>query len=169
MKTKDLVLTGMLLAMGLVFQIGFRQFGQPVVGTLVNMILIMAVLMVGVPSAVLIGVTTPVVAFLLGISPLMPLIPIIAVGNCLLVVMFSVTDSLLYKYEWRQFANGVVAAIFKFIFFFIAIRSLLPLFIAKVPPKIYIAFGISQLYTAIAGATLAVILYKFTPIKKALK
>lgn len=167
MKTRDLVKTGMMLALALVFQIGFRQFAQPLVGPLVNMVLFMTVLYVNVPSAVIVGVITPVVAFVLGIMGLFPLVPIVAIGNALLTVMFGFMIQLLMKYNWKNYVAIVVAAIFKFIFLFTAARYLLPLMIGKAaPPPILAAFGVSQLYTALIGGIIAVVLYRFLPIKK---
>ena len=80
--------TAVLLSLALIFQIGFNQFAQPAVGPLVNMTLIVATLIVGPLSATLIGVLTPLVAFLLGIMPLLPIVPFIMIGNAIFVFSF---------------------------------------------------------------------------------
>lgn len=163
MKTRDLVMTGMMLALALVFQIGFRQFAQPLVGPLVNMVLILTVIYVGVPSGVLVGALTPLVAMILGIMGLPVLVPVIAVGNSLLVVMFETVNKWLGKFSWHMYAAFVVAAIFKFIFLYTAVRSLVPLVMPKVPAPILAAFGVSQLYTALIGGFMAIMIYLVLP------
>lgn len=64
--TKKLVQTGLMLALALVFQVGFASFAQVAVGPLVNMVLIITAIMVSPISAILVGVLTPLVAFLMG-------------------------------------------------------------------------------------------------------
>ncbi len=71
---KYMVRTALLLALALVFQIGFSQFAQPVVGPLVNMTLFIATITVGTISAIIVGSLTPLVAFMLGIMPLFPVV-----------------------------------------------------------------------------------------------
>ncbi len=158
MKTKKLVRTALLLALALMFQIVFRQFAQPLVGPLVNMTLILATLMVGVDSGVFIGVLTPVVAFLMGIVSVAPLVPIIAIGNILLVVIicFFNQKTSIKGNKWVGILSG---AFVKYAFLTISVRALLPLLIPKVPPVMIAAFSLPQLYTAIIGGVLALIIY----------
>ncbi|MBA7583593.1 hypothetical protein ES708_25539 [subsurface metagenome] len=63
-KNKILVL---LLAVALVVQMG--GFPQPITGPLVNTILYLAALLVGSWSGIIIGICTPVMAFMRGILP----------------------------------------------------------------------------------------------------
>lgn len=166
MKTNQLVKTGLMLALALVFQIGFRSFAQPLVGPLVNMTLILTVIYVGTVSGVIVGTVTPLVAFILGLMPMVPLVPVIAIGNALLVVMFGFSLQLLSKYKWHSYMAVVISAVFKFTFLYVAVRAVLPLFLEKVPAPIVAAFGIAQLYTALAGGLVAVLLMTFLPMKK---
>ncbi|MGO1370461.1 MAG: ECF transporter S component [Senegalia sp. (in: firmicutes)] len=157
MDTKKLVRTALLLALALVFQIGFRQFAQPIVGPLLNMTLILAALMIGPTSAVIIGTLTPIIAFSVGIIGLAPLIPIIVIGNILFVLAFFYINNINMKYS--NWIALVISALIKFGFLALSVRMILPLFIPKVPMPIIAAFTLPQLYTAIIGGILAIVIY----------
>lgn len=166
MNTKNLVRTAVLLALALIFQIGFRMFAQPLVGPLVNMTLILSVLLVGPISGIFIGILTPVIAFMTSIIPLAPLMPIVAVGNILLVIIF-------YLFNQKTSINGnqwfgiAVSAVVKFIFLAFAVRMILPAFVVKVPPAIITSFTLPQLYTALIGGAVAILIYPL--LKKGIK
>ncbi|MBS4535239.1 ECF transporter S component [Clostridium sp. D2Q-14] len=163
MSTKKLVRTALLLSLALIFQIGFRQFAQPLVGPLVNMTLVLATLIVGPVSGIIIGILTPTVAFMLGIIALAPLIPIIIIGNSLLVVIFYLVNDKL-KFKGKEWISIILASLFKFTFLAVGVRTILPLFLLKVPSVIIATFTLPQLYTALVGGALALIIYPF--IKK---
>lgn len=158
MDTKKLVRTALLLSLALVFQIGFRQFAQPLVGPLINMTLILATLMVGPISAIFIGIMTPMIAFMVGILGLAPIIPIIAIGNALLVIGFYFISNIM-KNKWGNWVGICIAALIKFGFLAMAVRVILPLFIPKVPPAVITTFSSPQLITALIGGILALIIY----------
>lgn len=160
---RELTMTALMLALALVFQIAFRAFAQPLVGPLINMTLILTVLYIGVWSGTFVGALTPIVAFTLGIIPVPILAPIILVGNCLLVVMFETTTKWIKVEPWNRYIGVVVASLFKFVFLYISVRALLPLFMPKVPEPLLLSFGFSQLYTALIGGVLAMIIYTFIP------
>ena len=160
-KTKKMIITALLLAIALVFQIGFRAFAQPAVGPLVNMMLILSALFVGMSGAIAIGLLTHVIAFLVGIMPLFPLVPIIMVGNTVLVIIFSLIAK---KKDNISMGIGViVAALAKFVFLALSVRYLLILFVPKVPQPLVLAMSLPQLYTALIGGVAALILFKFMP------
>lgn len=161
--TNTLVKTSMMLALTLVFQIGFRQFAQPLVGPLVNMTLILTAMYVGKAPGAMVGIITPLVAFMLGIIGIIQLVPLIAIGNVLLVVMYAFVADIV-NYKWRKYSGVVVAALFKFIFLYVGARALLPLIMAKVPEPIYITFGVSQFVTALIGGIIAVVISGFIPL-----
>ena len=103
------------LRLALVFQIGFASFAQIVVGPLVNMVLFITVMMVSPVSAMLVGVLTPLIAFLLGIMGMFPLVPVLAIGNMLLVIVFS----LFYRQKnlfLNEYIGLFVSALVKFVF-----------------------------------------------------
>lgn len=148
--------TAVLLSLALIFQVGFNQFAQPAVGPLVNMTLIITAIVVGPISAVIIGCLTPLVAFFLGIMPLLPIVPFIMIGNILFVLGFSLIKGRFGKLG--VWIGIVVAAIAKAGFLAISIRYLVVYFVEKVPPKLILAFSLPQLYTALIGGTLAIVI-----------
>jgi len=157
--TKKLVQTGLMLALALVFQIGFASFAQIAVGPLVNMVLFITAIMVSPISAIFVGVLTPLVAFLVGIMPLFPLVPVIAIGNTLLVIIFS----LFYfqkKLAFGAYIGLVVSALVKFGFLAMAVRVIVPMFVLKVPPVLVTALSFNQFITAIVGGVLALVIVK---------
>lgn len=158
MNTKKLVRTALLLSLALVFQIGFRQFAQPLVGPLINMTLILATLMAGPISAIFIGIMTPMIAFMVGIIGLAPIIPVISIGNALLVVGFYFINKLISN-KCGNWIGVTFGALIKFGFLTMSVRLILPLFIPKVPPVIITTFSLPQLITALIGGVLALIIY----------
>ncbi len=162
MKTNKLTRSAMLLALTLVFQIGFRQFAQPLVGPLVNMMLLLSTMIVGIPMAIIIGCLTPIIAFLAGIMGVFPLVPMIALGNAVYIIVFGLIIE--KKEEVPQQVLGlVVSSIGKFLFLYMAVRTLLPLFIPEVKPPIIATFSLPQLWTALIGGALAIIIIKLLP------
>lgn len=159
MTTRKLVRTAMMIALALVFQIGFRVFAQPMVGPLVNMTLIMTVLFVGVYPALLVGLITPVAALLVGIMNVPVLVPFIVVGNVMYVLIFGFSMSQL-RFNYKELVSVVAAAVVKFAFLYTAIRTLVPMFMEKVPAKLVATFSFPQLYTAILGGFLAVVVWR---------
>lgn len=157
--TKKLVQTGLMLALALVFQVGFASFAQVAVGPLVNMVLFITAMMVSPISAVFVGLLTPLVAFLMGIMGMFPLVPVIAIGNALLVVVFS------YFYnkktiKFNEYIGLIVSAFVKFAFLATAVRIILPMFVPKVPPVLVTALSFNQFITAMVGGVLALVIVK---------
>ena len=144
--------TAILLAVALVFQLG--GFPQPISGPVVNTVLYLAAMIVGMSSGIVIGIFTPLVAFMTGIMGFPPMIPFIAAGNALLVIVFV----LLKKYH--HILGIVAASFFKFILLAASIRLLANFFLENVPEPIIQAMSLPQLFTALAGGVLALIVYK---------
>ena len=151
-KLKDvrvLTRTAILLAVALIFQLGgFHQF---VTGPVVNAVLFLAALIVGMWPGVIIGVFTPVIAFLTGILPpaLSPMIPFIALGNALLVIVFFLLQD-------KSVIAGIVGgAILKFVFLAAAVRLLV-----DVPEALATMMTFPQLFTALGGGIVALLVYK---------
>ncbi len=165
MQTKMITRTAMLLALTLVFQIGFRQFAQPVVGPLVNMMLLISVLLVGLPSALMIGILTPMIAFVAGIIGVFPLIPMIIAGNMLYILAFGWVRTKL-SFKFKDYVSVLLAAVVKFLFLYAAVRTILPLMIVEVKPPVIATFSLPQLYTALIGGVLALIVYNMLPFRK---
>ncbi len=168
MKTRNLAITATMLAIALVFQLGFAQFSQPLVGPLVNMTLFLTTALVGIPAGILVGCCTPVAAFVLGIMPVLPLLPVVAVGNVILVLLFGLVRRIAKNgNQIRSFQIDIpavlAAALGKFAVLALAIRLFVPLFMPKVAPKIVEAFSLPQLFTALIGGAVALLLLRLLP------
>ncbi len=159
-----LVKTGILLALALTFQIGLSSFAQPAVGPMVNMTLLIATIYVGPLAGIIVGSLTPIGAFLLGIMPLLPVVFFIMGGNAILVILFSVVRKVSKSYG--DLLGVLIGAFGKFAFLAISIRYIVIYFVPKVPPKLIDALSIPQLYTAIIGGLLALIIAKRLPKTK---
>lgn len=153
--------TGILLALALIFQLGFQSFAQPIVGPLVNLVLILSAALVGTLSGVVIGCFTPLIASMVGILKLAPMVPFIMIGNSILVILFNLVRKRISK--GREYIGLVVAALGKFAFLAFSVRYLVILFMPKVPSQVIAAFSLPQLYTALAGGIVAIIIMKLIP------
>jgi len=138
--------TAILLAIALVFQMG--GFPQFITGPLVNTVLYLATMIVGWQGGILIGIFTPVIAAMRGIlpPPLAPLIPFIALGNAILVILFF----------WLKSKNKIfgiiIASLVKFLVLVSAVRLLV-----QVPPAVAQMMSFPQLITALAGGFIALL------------
>lgn len=157
--------TAILLSLALTFQIWLRTFAQPIVGPMVNFILIFSALFVGTTSGVLIGGATPLVAFMVGITPIFPVVPFLMIGNALFVVLFNLTRNKATLYP--EYSALLLAAISKYVFLTLSARYLLVLLVPNLPPQLVAALSLPQLYTALFGGTMAILLSKI--VEKAIK
>jgi hypothetical protein len=148
-KIKFITRTGILLAVALVVQMG--GFPQPITGPLINTVLYLSALLVGSWSGIIIGICTPVIAFMRGILPALlgSMIPFIALGNAVLVVVFSLLKR----------KNKVLGIIFASLIKY-AILTITVKFIVDVPDKIAQIMSLPQLFTALSGGVIAILAYK---------
>jgi hypothetical protein len=158
--------TGILLALALIFQIGLNKLGQPIVGPLVNMVLLVTAGVVGTLSGVIVGCFTPVIALAFEIIGLPILVPFIALGNTIYVILFNLVRKKVYK--GGDYFGLVIAALGKFAFLALSVKYVaIGLFLANLPPQkanvIANMFTLPQLYTALAGGIIAVIIMKLLP------
>ena len=156
---KNLTRTGLLLALTLVFQ--SLRFLIPVppwmstflIGSLVNAALLVALQALGMRSALLIAVVTPVVAWLQQLLPLPVFILPVAFGNSLYIWLFSRLRRA--GPEWLAVGS---AALGKAAFFFLAFRGLLSML--ELPPALSAAIlfvmGWPQLVTGLIGGFIAI-------------
>ncbi len=142
--------TAILLAIALVFQMG--GFPQFITGPLINTVLYLAAMIVGWQGGMLIGIFTPVIASIRGIlpPPLTPLIPFIALGNSILVILFF----------WLQSKNKIAGIIIASLVKFLLLASAVKL-VVQVPPAIAQMMSLPQLITALAGGAIALVLARF--------
>ncbi len=148
-KIKFITRTGILLAAALVIQMG--GLPQPITGPLINTVLYLSALLVGSWSGLIIGVCTPIIAFMRGIlpAPLGPMIPFIALSNGVLVVVFS----------WLKGRNKILGIILASLVKYAILVTTIK-FIVDVPDKIAQIMSLPQLFTALTGGVIAVLAYK---------
>ncbi|NPV27460.1 MAG: ECF transporter S component [Firmicutes bacterium] len=147
--------TGVLLAIALTVQL--MHLPTYFTGPAINAVLILAGIFVGITGGVLIGCITPGVALMMGIIPpvVAPLVPVIMLANATLVVVFKLLS------QTNQYVALTAAALAKYTIFFLAINYLLQYFNIKLPPPALLAFQLPQLYTALAGGLIAVIVARY--------
>ena len=158
--------TALLIALLVSAQAFTRPFGQFVTGSLVNFILVVACIMVGLSSAAVVSVVSPLLAFIIIGVPVFPvLIPFIMAGNLALVASFhflsgkSFTDLTVRSYI-RIYAAAVAGSFLKFLVLWVGIVQVALSFIPDIrQPQIdamSLAFSWPQLVTALIGSFLAV-------------
>jgi len=147
--------TAILLAITLAFQM--LGFPQMVTGPAVNAMLLISGTYVGIIGAVIIGMLTPLIAFVRGIlaPPLAPMIPFIMEGNAVLIIAYVISRAKLGKGYAGSAVGLIIGAIIKFLILSSAVR-----FIVSVPPPVAKAMQIPQLYTALLGGVIAFIVEK---------
>lgn len=156
MSVQFITRTAILLALTVIFQ-SFRA-PQLVTGTLVNGMLLISAGYVGMWSGVIIGLLTPVLAFLFGIMKFPPMIPFIMVGNALYVLVFSGMKN--------KPVGMVLGSLVKFLWLSGSVYYVLPLFGVKAPVALVEMFTFPQLATAVMGGILALLVLSL--LKKSL-
>ncbi|OCL26401.1 ECF transporter S component [Orenia metallireducens] len=147
--TKWLTRTAILLALTLVVQaLGFPAY---ITGPLVNMMLLLATILVGLESGLLIGALTPWIALVRGIlpPPLAVMIPFIIISNLLWVLIYH------FLAKKNKYLGIGLAALSKYGILASAVN-----FLVNVPPKIATLMQVPQLLTALAGGLLALSIVK---------
>lgn len=119
---RKMVITAILIALTIVFQLlrpvlgGTNIVSTYIVGSLVNLVLIVAACVVGLWSGVAVAVIAPLFAVLQNHAQL-PMVPWIIAGNLVLVVLFALfalKDRAL-KVDWvRWVIVGVIATVLKY-------------------------------------------------------
>lgn len=121
---KKMVTTGILIALTVVFQLlrpvlgGSNIISTYIIGSLINLTLIIAACVVGLWSGVSVAVIAPLIALLQNHKQL-PMIPWIIAGNLVLVLLFALfgkKDRKTLEIEWvRWVIVGAVAAVVKYL------------------------------------------------------
>ena len=138
-KVQWITRTGVFLAVLIVVQLITASFGNTLVtGSFVNAILIISVMFNGLSSGIVIALVSPFIAKLLGIGPFWTLIPFIALGNIVLVLIwYLIGKKNLLK---KPLVSGVCALILgatgKFLVLYLFIVKLVVPVILELPqPK----------------------------------
>lgn len=154
--------TAILLALTVVFQslrvlLPFMpaNISQYVIGSLVNLCLILAAVIVGIKSGLVIAVVAPIIALFQGFTPFPVLVVPIALGNLVLVIVVA----LMYKRNaLPAFAAG---AVLKFLTLYLGVVKIVVPFLlpegapAKIGAVLSVQFSWPQLVTASIGGILA--------------
>lgn len=163
-KTRIITETAIMIALLVVIQAVTKSLGQFVTGSGVNLILAVSTLTAGLTSGLIVAAVSPFFAFLLGIgTPIFPLVPGIAVGNMVYVVLLHfLAGAALRKDSGSKLplagAGVIVSAFGKFLTLFLLMtKVLIPL--AGLPEKqvavLSATFSWPQLVTALIGGFLA--------------
>lgn len=131
---------------------------QPITGSLVNMSLILAVFLIGLPGAVLLGIMPSIFALAFGLLPLAlaPMVPFIIAGNVILIIVYRHLGK-------KNFGFAVITAAFcKFLFLYASVTLLLN-FLPDKSQLLPLAsmMGWAQFLTAFSGGILAFLVLFF--------
>lgn len=147
---------------------------QLLTGTMVNCVLAVTVLVVGLSSGATVALISPFVAFLLGIGPkFLQLIPLIAVGNLVLILVLGLLLGKRKPAIGKQLLAWMAAAFCKFgVLYLLIVVLALPALVkggtvpAQASATIAAQFSWPQLVTALCGSAIAL---SITPVlRKAL-
>lgn len=153
MKITTKIITRSALILAIAIAIQSVRMPQAVTGPIINTLLFIAVATTGTISGVLVGLFTPILAFAFGIMPLAPAVPVIIAGNIVLALVFGFIKN--------AYVGVIGAAVAKFAVMAIGVYYALPLLVnVNLPPKVIATLTTPQLFTAIGGGVIALIILK---------
>ena len=159
-KTLWIAETAVMIALLVALQGLTKPAGQFVTGSCVNLILGVSTLVGGLWCGLTVALLSPFFAFALGIGPaLIQIVPAIAVGNIVLVLVLWLICRKAKKLSPLSYGGAVVASVCKFaVLYALVVLLLLPLL--GLPEKqvamMSAMFSWPQLVTALIGSFLAV-------------
>ena len=160
-KSLQITQTAVLVAMLVLLQSVTKAGGQLVTGSCVNMVLAVAALLFGIWTGVAVAVISPFLAFMLGIGPqIIAIIPAIAVGNVIYVLLLHFLSSKKNLPVWRQGSGLLCAAVSKFLALYLIVAQLLCRILplpAKQVATFTTMFSWPQLITALIGGAVALL------------
>ena len=147
--------------------------GTILIGSLINLIIFIAIGRVGLLPAILISVITPFVAVIEGHLANILLGPAVALGNCIIAIVWWVLHNKLKLVS--QTITVIIASALKFLFLWWAVPWTFTTFLysswrgsapaAKVLSTLTANMSWPQLVTALIGGTFAVIILRVLPKK----
>lgn len=163
--------TAVMTALLIILQTTTKAAGQYVTGSCVNAVLAVSVLAAGVWSGAVVALLSPFFAFLLGIGPqLLPIVPSIAVGNLVFVLLLGLLAEGRELSLWRKGAAWLAAAAGKFAVLYLLVVKLLCAVLPLKEPQIALfsaMFSYPQLVTALVGGGIGLLLAPM--LRRALK
>lgn len=160
-KTLWITRTAVFVALLVVIQAVTAPLGNTIItGTLVNALLVISVMTCSVMSGATVAVISPVMAKLVGIGPLWGLIPFIALGNIVLVLVWHFLGNRDMGNRYTSGAIAVAAGAFaKFAVLYVVITKVAVPLLLKLPePQASVIsgmFSVPQLITALLGGAVA--------------
>ena len=155
-----LTTTAVLVALLIGIQAAAGALGQLAVGSLVNLVLVMSVMIGGLASGLAAALLSPVFARLLGIGPLWALVPFIMAGNAALILVWHFVAK--RDFAGRHIVRATalaLAAVCKFAVLYLGIVRIAAPFLLRLPAPqtamISNMFALPQLLTALIGGALA--------------
>lgn len=163
--------TAIFIALLVVVQAATAGLGnQFVTGSAVNLILIVSAMTCGLGSGATVAIVSPVLAKMFGIGPLWQIIPIVMLGNLVLVLVWRLLGSRGDKKIWYP-AALVAAAGAKFLVLWLGVTKWIVPIVLGLPAKkaviVSAAFSWPQIVTAVIGGVLAILVLPL--VKKAVK
>lgn len=163
--------TALCIALLIALQAFTAGFNTPLLtGSIVNLLLIVAVMTGGMASGLAVAVVSPVMAKVVGIGPLWSLIPWIVAGNVFLVTVWHVIGNRWPGRRIGPLAAIPTAALAKSLVLYIGIvRVAIPLFLHLPEPQAAVIsqmFSLPQLFTSLLGGAAAMLVVP--PVRKAL-
>lgn len=154
-RARRLTETAVMTALLIVLQAVTKPAGQYITGTCVNAVLAVSVLAAGLWSGITVALLSPLFAFLLGIGPqLPPIVPSIAVGNLVFVLLLGLLAGGGEPPLWKRTAAWLLAAAAKFGVLYLLVVKLLCVVLPLQEPQaaaFSAMFSYPQLITALAG------------------
>ena len=155
--------TAIFVALLVVLQVLTARFGNIVTGSVVNLMLIVAVMTCGLASGSAVAVISPVMAKFLSIGPPWGLIPFIAAGNIVLVILWHFIGNRNMGSNYAAYVTAlIIAAAAKFLVLYIGIVKIaVPTFLGLPEHQAAVIsnmFSIPQIITALIGGISASIL-----------
>lgn len=142
-----------------------------VTGSLVNLMLILSGMTGGLSCGLTVAILSPILAKFFGIGPLWAIIPLIALGNIVLVLLWHfIGENRRLKRRTAYPLAVAAAALAKCAVLYLGIvRGAVPLLRLPAPQAAALSgtFSLPQFFTAIAGGLLAILL--LPAIKRALR
>ncbi|PWL52337.1 MAG: ECF transporter S component [Clostridiales bacterium] len=168
--------TAVFLALLVAVQFLTRSLGQLVTGSAVNFVLVACALIAGLSSGATVAVISPFAAKLLGIGPLWEFIPVIALANVVIVLVFSLLLGRARRKEgpvkYALWVTAIAAgAAAKFLVLYLGIVKILIPLMSSIPApqaeKLSAMFSVTQLFTALIGGVIAMLLVE--PLRTAIR
>ena len=161
--------TAVMLALLVCLQALTKPMGQLVTGSCVNAVLAVSALIGGLSSGLVVALCSPVLAYLLGIAPMLLTVPAIMAGNTVYVVVLYLLASRDGKKIIRQIVAWLAAAVAKFVTLYVIVVKVICGFLApsllaagtmKEPmlKALPATFSWPQLFTALIGGAVALLI-----------